>query len=168
MRKIVFALLTLTLTFTIHARPTTEAEIVNLLMTVNTQEMNLSKLARTRAENKEVKEYAERMFKEHAENNDKASKLRSKQNIGLDKTITSQDYKFTKEDKAERLKKLSGKEFDKEFIQTQVEMHETILKKLEETLIPNTENKELKAMLSKTKENVEQHLKHAKNIQKSL
>lgn len=168
MKKMIFALLTLSLTLTASAKPTSEAEVMNMLMTVNTQEMNLTKIARTRAENKEVKDYAEKMFKEHAENNDKVSKLRSKQDIGLDKTKTSQKYKFTKEDKAEKLKTLNGKEFDKEFMQAQVEMHENVLKKIEETLIPNTNNEELKAMLSNTKESVQQHLKHAKNIQKSL
>ncbi len=168
MKKMIFALLTLSLALTASARPTTEAEVVNMLMTVNTQEMNLAKIARTRAENKEVKDYAEKMFKEHAENNDKAAKLRDKQKIGLDKTAASEKYKFTKEDKSEKLKKLSGKEFDKEYIQTQVEMHQNVLKRLEDTLIPNTQNKELKAMLSTTKESVQQHLQHAQKIQSKL
>ena len=174
MKKILLTCMTMVLSSGLLAqtdvsqKPKNDAEITNALMTVNTQEMSMAKVAKKNAENPEVKKFADMMFKEHAKNNDKASNLAKAENIKLKETKTSMDLKFTSEDKVEKLKTLKGKEFDKEYMQTQVDMHKKVLEKLDNTLIPNAKSEDLKAMLETTRTNIEGHLKHAQKIQSTL
>jgi putative membrane protein len=148
--------------------PTSDAEIANALLTINTEEMNLAEVALKKAQNQQVKEYARKMFKEHAQSNDKAMALRRNQNIPLEKAKSTLDMKFNVEDKVEKLANLESDKFDKRFMKSQVNMHNKVLEKLNDTLIPNAKNDQLKAMLNSTKQRVQTHLKEAKQIQSIL
>ena len=148
--------------------PRNDAEITNSLMTVNTQEMNLARLARQKAENKQVKEFSEMMFSEHAKNNDKAQALATKQGINLKETQASMNLKFTSEDQIEQLRGMKGKQFDKAYMQTQVDLHRKVLDRLDNTLIPNAKDSELKAMLQQTRGKVQDHMNQAEKINSSL
>lgn len=146
------------------AEPKTDAEITNIMMTVNTEEMNLAKVARQNAESQKVKDFAQMMFTEHAKNNDKAEKIVK----SLKETKASNTLKVGVEDKVEELKTMKGKEFDRNFMQVQVDMHKRVLERLDTALIPKAKNAELKTMLQETRGKVEGHLKEAQSIQSSL
>ncbi len=146
----------------------TDAEISNTLMTANTEEMTMAKLAKTNAADPKVKEFAEMMLKDHAMNNDKAQALATEEKINLKETGKSMKMKFSAEDKVEKLKTMKGKEFDKEYMLTQVEMHRKVLTELDSNLIPNAKSEKLKTMLTETRGKVEKHLKHAESVQSSL
>lgn len=148
--------------------PTSDAEIANALLTINTEEMNLAEVALKKAQNQQVKNYAKKMYQEHAQSNDKAMSLRRNQDIALEKAKSTLDLKFNTEEKVEKLAKLEGETFDRRFMKNQVSMHNKVLEKLNDTLIPNAKNEQLKAMLNSTKERVQNHLKEAKQIQSSL
>lgn len=155
-------------TKTTEVIPTSDAEIANALLTINTEEMNLAKVGFKKANNQQVKEYARKMFNEHAQSNDKAMTLRRNQNIPLEKAKSTLNMKFNVEDKVEKLANMKGEKFDKNFMQSQVKMHDFVLQRLNDTLIPNAQNEELKALLESTKQRVQTHLKEAKLIKSIL
>ena len=67
-----------------------------------------------------------------------------------------------------KLASLSGKAFDKAYVDNEVTYHETVLGALDKTLIPNASNAELKALLVKVRPAFVAHLEHAKHIQAEL
>ncbi|MGE3609528.1 MAG: DUF4142 domain-containing protein [Bacteriovoracaceae bacterium] len=160
------------LTTSLYAAPMgpklTEAEITNAIMTVNTEEMNLANIAKQYASNQKVKSFANQMFTDHSTNNDVAQGLQQKENLKLKETADSMKIKFSSEDEVEKLKTLRGKSFDKAYIKSEVGMHKTVLDKINHEYIPNTQDKDLRALLDKTKAKVEQHLKMAEEINKTL
>jgi putative membrane protein len=66
------------------------------------------------------------------------------------------------------LQQESANDFDDEYIDAQVDMHEKALKKLDEKLLPNVQNAELKSLLQTMRTQVADHLEKAKVLDKSL
>lgn len=146
----------------------TDPEIANAMMTANTEEMNMARLARTKAQNQEVKKFADMMFSEHAKNNDKVMTIRRKNNISLVETGASKQMKALAEADLEKMKMLKGKEFDTAYMDSQVSMHQQVLDKLDSSFIPHAQNAELKGMLQVTRESVKKHLEQAQSIRERL
>jgi len=71
------------------------------------------------------------------------------------------------QDARAKLSALSGDAFDKAYIDNEVGYHETVVKALDDTLIPNAQNAELKALLTKVRGVAAAHLEHAKQLQKT-
>ena len=65
---------------TTPSKPQNDAQVANVVMTANTEEMNLAALAKTRAQNQKVKDFANMMYEAHANNNNQATALAEKQN----------------------------------------------------------------------------------------
>jgi putative membrane protein len=150
------------------ATSTTDEEISNALMTANTQEMSMASLGKQMATNPKIKDFANKMFKEHARNNDKIIAWSKRKDKLPKETQSSEKMKFSAEDKMEELKEMIGAEFDKAFMKTQVDLHHEVLKKLDETLIPNARDIQLRTMLQHTRGKVADHLKESIKIQKSI
>ena len=67
-----------------------------------------------------------------------------------------------------RLKGMSGKDFDKAYVDNEVAYHQTVLDALDKTLIPGAANAELKALLVKVRPAFVAHLEHARHLQGEL
>jgi putative membrane protein len=65
------------------------------------------------------------------------------------------------------LKKLSGNEFDRAYVDHEVAYHQSVLDALDKTLIPSARNAELRALLVKVRPAFVAHLEHAKKLQAS-
>ena len=62
----------------------------------------------------------------------------------------------------------SGAAFDRAYIDHEVAYHQQVLDAINNTLIPNAQNAELKALLQQTAPAIEAHLQHAKELQTPL
>ncbi|WP_408095647.1 DUF4142 domain-containing protein [Peredibacter sp. HCB2-198] len=155
-------------TYSFAATPKNDAEVMNMLMTVNTEEMNLSTVGKTKSSNEKVKAFSDKMMKAHTNNNERAMSLQKSENLKLAESKPSMKTKTKAEDTVENLKTMEGKNFDKAYMNAQVKMHQDTLNKLDNELIPNAKNDQLKALLKTTKGHVQDHLKEAQQIQTSL
>ncbi len=171
MKKLIFISLSLLICspYVLAAEPTkSKAEITNTVMTINSGEITLAKLAQQKATNPEVKKYATQMLNDHTKNNDHMHALAKTEKVSPKETKDSMKLKNTSEQKAEQLKNLEGNEFNRAYMDSQVEMHKNALDKINNELIPNAQDKELRAMLDKTKVKIQEHLKEAEQIRKTL
>ncbi|MGH7527152.1 MAG: DUF4142 domain-containing protein [Gemmatimonadales bacterium] len=66
------------------------------------------------------------------------------------------------------LRDKSGAEFDRAYIDREVEYHQAVLDALDQTLIPGSQNAELKALLQQARPAFAAHLELARKIQGSL
>ena len=71
-------------------------------------------------------------------------------------------------DSLEKLKGMQGAGFDKTYIDKQVAMHEEVVSMMQDELIPNAQNPQLKAALDKAAPKVQSHLKMARQIRSAM
>jgi len=132
-------------------------------------EIALGKLASTKATNSMVKAFGAQMVKDHQAMMKDAHALMSKVKASVDSTWD--DAKDLANDGNEKLKELNGKEkgadWDKNYIESQVDMHQRVLDKLQDAVKNNTDTT-VTAALSKATAKVQEHLTKAQSIKAGL
>jgi putative membrane protein len=146
----------------------TDPQIADIVVAANEVDIQAGELARTKATNPQVKEFAQRMITDHTGVNEQASQLVQRLGVTPEPNPTSRQLRQDGEQNRSRLQGLSGAEFDRAYMEHEVEYHQQVLDAIDNTLIPNAQNPELKALLEQTRPAVEAHLQHARNLQSSL
>jgi putative membrane protein len=146
----------------------TDPQIAMIVVTADNVDIAGGKLAAKKSSNAKVKEFAELMVRDHTSVNNQATQLAKKLNVTPEESPTSKSLKSDGAKTLAKLRGLSGAEFDKAYIDNEVTYHETVIKALDNTLIPNAKNSELKALLESGRPIFESHLNHAKELQTSL
>ncbi len=148
--------------------PPNGPQIAMIAVVADTVDIDAGKLAAEKASSKEVKEFAETMVRDHTAVNAKATALAKKLGVTPEESATSKSLKADGDKMLAKLKKMSGAEFDKAYVDNEVSYHEAVIGVIEKTLIPNTKNAELKSLLESAGPIFTSHLEHAKHLQKSL
>jgi putative membrane protein len=165
---IAFALLAAGLLPAAHAANPNDAQIAAIVVAANTVDIDAGKLATAKTKNKEVRAFAKQMVHDHSAVNKQAVALVQKLHVTPEENDTSKSLTQGGESTRDRLKGLSGAEFDKAYVDNEVSYHQTVLDAIDKTLIPSASNAELKALLGKVRPNIAAHLDHAKHIQSQL
>lgn len=145
-----------------------DAQIAAIVVTANQVDIDAGKLAKSKASGKEVKDFANQMVTDHTGSNKAAHELAEKLKLKPEDNATSASLKSGGEENMKKLKELKGAEFDKAYIGHEVAYHQAVLDTIDKTLIPSAKNSELKALLTKTRPVIADHLEHAKRLQSSL
>ena len=151
-----------------HAAAPNDAEIAAIVVAANAVDIDAGKLAQSRTGSKNVRAFAERMVADHTSVNQQATALVQKLNVTPSENETSKGLKKDGGATLAKLKGMSGKAFDKAYVDNEVTYHQTVLDALDKTLIPNAANAELKALLVKVRPAFVAHLEHAKHLQAEL
>ena len=162
------ALLASGLTAGIAQQGPTDPQIAAIVVTANQVDIDAGKLAKSRAHSKEVKKFAQQMITDHSGVNKSATQLVQKLKVTPETSPTSDNLKKGGDDNIANLKKLKGAEFDKAYVDHEVEYHQAVLDAVDKTLVPSARNEELKALLVKVRPAFVAHLDHAKHIQSQL
>jgi putative membrane protein len=144
-----------------------DAQIAAIVVTANQVDIDAGKLAKQKSKTAEVQEFAERMVVDHGGVLKSAGDLVTKLGVKPEKNPTSESLQKGGDDNLAALRKLSGAAFDKAYIDHEVTYHQAVLDALDNTLIPNASNAELKALLVKVRPAFVAHLEHAKRLQSS-
>lgn len=145
-----------------------DGQIINILVATNEGEVNLAKLAKSNAENSEIKDFASTMISDHSGNIKKIIAVAKKNNISPEDNIKSSEIKQEGSQDIKMLKELKGRNFDLSYINNQVTAHQKVLQTLETLLIPSAKNKDILELLGKTRADVAGHLDKAVQIQTKL
>ena len=124
-------------------------------------EVEIAKLAKDRAQNPRVKNFAEMMIKDHSDANNKL------QTIARDKSVTLPSTLGKHQDHLEDLSKKKGAEFDKAYMKMMVNGHEDVVKEFEKCS-QNGTDPDVKTFAAQTLPTVRMHLDSAKAINKAL
>jgi putative membrane protein len=120
-------------------------------------EVELGKLASERAESSQVKQFGERMVKDHSAANDKLRQIASEKGV----TPPSEMDSSTKRE-YDRLSKLSGPRFDREYMSHMVSDHEKDIKELKSEE-KSAKDPDVKSFAQNTLPTLEEHLQLAKS-----
>jgi putative membrane protein len=146
----------------------TDPQIAHIAYTAGELDIQAAKQALAKSKNKEVRAFADDMVRDHTAVNKQALALVKKLKVKPEDNATSQA--LTKQAAAKRaeLAKLSGKAFDKAYVDNEVAYHKTVNGALETQLIPSASNAELKSLLETGLKIFQGHEQHAEHVAASL
>ena len=153
---------------TSSAAAPTDPQIAMIAVTAGNVDVDAGKLAAEKSTNPKVKAFAQMMVRDHTSVNKKATALVKKLNVTPEESDTSRSLKSDGDKNLEKLRGLSGAEFDKAYIDNEVTYHASVINAVTNTLIPNAKNPELKKLLESAGPIFNSHLTHAKEVQSSL
>lgn len=146
----------------------TDANIGAIVTVAGGLDISYGQIALSKSKNKMVKEFAERMVKDHTAVQNAVNQLAAKLNLVPEENETSRGLAANGVEVKSKLNSLKGKEFDKYYIDNEVAYHELVVNATENLLIPNATNPELKAALEQALPLFKRHLEHARMVQNSF
>ena len=149
------------------AEPLTDEQIVKIVDTVNAAEIEQAKLAQKKSKNAKVKKFAAQMIADHNQAKNKANAWVKKAKITPADSTVGSDLASKTTQSLEMLK-TTETDFDKAYIDGQIEGHQKVLDVFDKDLLPNAKAEDLKKFLTDTRATVDKHLTHAKEVQAAL
>ena len=144
-----------------------DPEIASVAVVANQIDVNAGELAKTKTKDKEVVNFANTMINDHKAVINQASALVTKLHVTPKDNALSKKLNAQAKATMNMLKAKSGKAFDKAYINNEVAYHKAVISTVETTLIPQTQNQELKQLLQNVLPALRTHLEHAEMVQKS-
>jgi putative membrane protein len=145
-----------------------DAEIAAIVLVANDADIANGRQAQSKSKNSDVRAFANQMVTDHASVNDKAKALATKLNLVPQENDASRMAKSEQDSVRSQIDHKSGTDFDRAYVDNEVALHEKVLNDLDQTLIPNAQNPELKQLLTETRPVVAGHLEHARQLQSKL
>ncbi len=124
-------------------------------------EVDLGQLASQRASDPQVKQFAERMVADHGKANDQLKQIASSKNVTLPTDVPAAEKR-----ERDRLAKLSGAQFDREYMSHMTSDHKKDTS-LFRSAAKSAKDSEIKQFASTTLPTLEEHLQMAQSITKS-
>ena len=149
------------------AKPS-DPQIAHIAYTAGVIDIASAKQALAKTGNKDVKAFAEDMVRDHEAVNKQALDLVKKLNVTPEDNDTSKTLSKNAADKLAELGKLKGADFDKAYVANEVAYHKAVDSALETTLIPSSNNAELKSLLQTGLKIFQGHEQHAEHVATAL
>lgn len=125
-------------------------------------EVMASQVALTMAKNDRVKNFANMMVNDHTQANNELKSMATRMNVTLPDSVMPKQH-----DELETLRKTSGKNFDKQYMDMMVKDHKETVAKFQKAS-QNLDNNDLKTWASNTLPKLQMHLDSAQAIQKAV
>jgi putative membrane protein len=145
-----------------------DGEIVAVVQTADHGEIDQAREALRKGKNGRVKQFAQHMITDHTAAETKLASLDSKAGITPTENAVTAQLKTGGEQIMGTLKSSTGSDFDKAYIDAQVNEHTQVLDLLDNKLIPHAQNADLTKTLQDVRTKVAGHLKMAQEIQSAL
>lgn len=175
-RHALLATLPFLLATTVHAQnppaaaspQLSDPQIAHVAVTANSIDIERAKFVRTRSHNRAVREFAATMIRDHGSVNARAAALAKKLGVTPTDNAVSQSLQAAAKAAHDSLAGLQGAAFDRAYIAHEVGYHQAVLDAIDKVLIPNTQNAELKQLLTDVRPVVAAHLEHAQQLKTQL
>jgi putative membrane protein len=154
-----------------HIRPAPEAPapslddatIVAIFDNANTVDIETGKLAAERGYSNEVRQFGAMLARDHEMVRQQGRDLAKK--LGVTPTPPPGDQSAQEQAAViRRLSGLRGAEFDRAFLEREIQFHKDVIAAIETTLLPAIKNEELRALVVKVAPAFQAHLAMAENL----
>jgi len=149
------------------AKPT-DPQIAHIAYTAGVIDVAAARQALAKTSNKDVKDFAENMVRDHEAVNKQALDLVKKLKVTPEDNDTSKSLAKNAAAKLDELAKLKGADFDKAYVANEVAYHKAVDGALETLLIPSASNAELKSLLQTGLKIFQGHEQHAEHVAAEL
>jgi putative membrane protein len=150
------------------AIPLTDGQILQITHTANLGEIDQAKLALSRSKDARVRSLAQMMVQDHSQADKKGMVLAKKENLERSPSSASESLESDAQSTTGTLKADPAADFDKSYVDAQIREHQAVLDTIDQKLVVNATNPELKAYLTEVRAAVASHLKHAQDVQSEL
>jgi putative membrane protein len=145
-----------------------DAEVASVAVVANQIDISYGEIAKERSKNEDILKFAETMISDHKAVIAQAAALVKKLGVTPKDNAVSQKLLADAEKTKKELLSKSGKAFNKAYIDNEVAYHKAVIAAVENLLIPETENKELKELLQNVVPALKTHLEHAIMVQNKI
>ncbi|HEX9108232.1 MAG TPA: DUF4142 domain-containing protein [Longimicrobiales bacterium] len=145
-----------------------DPQIAMIALSANSGDSARGRLAEQKATNAEVKAFGKMMVTDHGGLNKQAVALAKKLNVTPAQSAADSDLVSKVQGMTADLQGKTGKDFDKTYVDQEVQIHQLVLDDLDKTLIPAAQNAELKSLLQTARGGVQAHLQKAQALQAKL
>ena len=144
-----------------------DPEVASVALVANQIDIAYADIAKKRSKDREAIKFAETMARDHEAVIGQAVALAGKLGVTPKDNAVSRKLLADAEKTKKMLHGKSGKAFNKAYIDNEVAYHKAVIDAVEGLLIPETENAELKKLLTDVVPALKAHLGHAEMIQKN-
>lgn len=145
-----------------------DPQIAHIAYTAGQLDIEAADQALAKSTNAEVRAFAQTMKRDHAAVNEQALALVTRLKVTPEANPTSTALTQAAATERQRLAGMSGMAFDKAYIDNEVAYHRTVNDALRQTLIPNADNAELKALLETGLTLFQEHQAHAEQLARNV
>ena len=145
-----------------------DAEVAFVAVSANQIDINYAAIAREKSKNADVIKFAETMERDHKAVIAQAAALAKRLGVTPKDNAVSKQLMADAEKNKKELRSTNARSFDKKYIDNEVAYHKAVIAAVKGLLIPETENAELKALLTGVVPALEAHLHHAEMLQKQI
>jgi putative membrane protein len=145
-----------------------DPEIAAIAVAANDIDIMYAKIAKKKSNNEAIINFANTMISDHSAVIDKAVELVNK--LGVKPVPNSLSEKLNNDASKTReiLRSKKGSNFDKAYIKNEVAYHKAVINAIENVLVPDTQNEQLKDLLQTVLPALKAHLKHAQNVKSEI
>jgi len=145
-----------------ESKPLTEQEFIGKAIDGNLAGINLSQLAKRVSSNDDVKKFADQLIADHEKMDKGVLDLANKKKVAVATGLSPQQREALA-----KLSRLSGKDFDREYVDIMVKDHEEAVKMFERCE-KDTKDEAVKKLCEDALPKLRDHLKEAKSLQDKL
>lgn len=151
--------------FAQHTPKLADDEIASVAVVANQNDIDFAKIAQIKSKDAKILEFAQTMASDHQSVIDQAVALVTKLKVTPKDNAVSKSMVADAKKTEKILNGKSGKAFDKAYIDNEVSYHKAVISAVENVLIPQAQNGELKALLQAVVPTLKTHLEHAEMVQ---
>jgi len=118
-------------------------------------------VALTRAKAEPVKTLAQKISKDHSDTRQKGMEVAKQLGISVTPSETSAEVQKNSAEKVMKLEKADAADFDRTYLKSQIDEHEDTLKLINKQLLPKASAPQVKALLTRMRDSVQQNLSMA-------
>jgi putative membrane protein len=145
-----------------------DAEVASVAVVANQIDIRYGEIAMKKSKNEDVLRFAETMINDHQAVIAQAAALVKKLGVTPKDNAVSQKLLADAEKTANALLSTTGETFNRAYVDNEVAYHKSVISAVEDLLIPETDNKELKGLLRNVVPALRTHLNHAIMVQSKL
>jgi len=152
----------------VAGREYTNAELVAFINAYNDAEVEVGRMAQTKATDAQVRAFARRIVGEHQALKTDVTSTAKQANVTPAMPDDDEDLTKDHQDGMRDLNgKAKGKEFDEAFLEHEIKMHKKVLDEVDDALGRNR-NPEIRPLLEKARTGLSAHLKAAEDLEKKF
>ncbi len=143
-------------------------EIATTIAAASMSEIELGRLAQTKAKDPRVKKFAAKMVSDRTDATHKQVAMMNKMSLKIEENAMSMQLMTDASNTLDSLKSQTGAEFDRTYMDADVKRNQQFLDLIDHKLLPNAKSPDLKSFIDDLRPMVERHLTEAQTLQKSL
>ena len=145
-----------------------DAEVASVAVVANQIDVDYAEIALKRSKSADILNFAETMKNDHTAVIGQAAALVKKLGVTPKNNAVSKKLLADAKKMKATLNSTGAQSFDKVYIDNEVGYHKSVISAVENVLIPETENPELKQLLQNVLPALKTHLEHAEMLQTKI